>query len=246
MTYMTKKYKQDPVNHLPIFHRINVSGMNLVPYFSPYKIENVLVIQGPMSNRAVESAQRLGYNVRLIESFNYLDRTQLSPYEYDNVKIKDVFPTKYYESQEWAKQVRLRGRLDHNQVCRILNHMAAWSTCMTLSTPCIVLEHDAILLDKHELQVPRNSIHCLSDDKPVAHNSNWLCMGQPFAYSVDNHSSKRLFNKIMEEGIAEPLEVAIRLDQFMVVFNRMASRIRYADSSAVTLDSNASTLATNA
>ena len=94
--------------------------------------------------------------------------------------------------------------------------------------------------------VPRNSIHCLSDDKPLFNNSNWPWMGEPFAYSVDNHSAKRLFNKVMEEGLVDPLEVMIRLDQFMVIFDRKSSRIGYMDSSAATRDSSDTTLFVNA
>jgi hypothetical protein len=242
MTYRTDNYRNNPNAHLPLFHRLDTRGMNLVPNYSDFGISDVIVLQGPMHKRATSSAERFGYSLHLIESFNFLDRTEVSPHAYDNVKIKEVFPPLYYESQEWTNQVRLKSRLNHNQVCRILTHMAAWSKCMSMGKPCIILEHDAILMEPLKEHVPRNSIHCLSDDKPLFHNSNWPCMGEPFAYSVDNHSAKRLFNKVMEEGLVDPLEVMIRLDQFMIIFDRKSSRIRYMDSSAATLDSSDVTL----
>lgn len=246
MTYRTKKYRDFPTLHLPLFHKLDTKGMNLVQNFNFFGILDVIILQGPMHKRAISSAERFGYNLHFIESFNFLDRTEVSPHAYDNVKIKDVFPPLYYESQEWTNQVRLKSRLNHNQVCRILTHMAAWSKCMSIGRPCIILEHDAILMEPLKVHAPRNSIHCLSDDKPVFHNSNWPCMGEPFAYSVDNHSAKRLFNKVMEEGLVDPLEVMFRLDHFMVLFDKKASRIRHLDSSSVTLDSSSVTLAVNA
>jgi hypothetical protein len=246
MTYRTKKYRDNPNIHLPLFHRLDVRGMNLVQNYSNFAISDVIVLQGPMHKRAFSSAQRFGYNLHVIESFNFLDRTEVSPHAYDNVNIKDVFPPLYYQSQEWTNQVRLKSRLNHNQICRILTHMAAWSKCMSIGKPCIILEHDAILMQPLKEHAPRNSIHCLADDKPVFHNSNWPCMGETFAYSVDNHSAKRLFNKIMKEGLVDPLEIMIRLDQFMILFDKKASRIRQIDSSSVTLASSCTTLAVSA
>jgi hypothetical protein len=217
---------------------LDTKGLNLVPNFSIFNVSDVIVLQGPMSERAAVSADRLGYTLHMIESFNILDRAKVSPYDYDTVKIKDVQPSIYYQKQEWISQVRLKAKLSHNQVSRIMNHMAAWSKCMSMAKPCIVLEHDAILMQPIHEHVPRNSIHCLSDNKPAFHNTNWACMGEPFAYSIDNHSAKRLFNKIMEEGLVDPLEIMIRLDQFMILFDKKASRVRYTDSSTATLSSS--------
>lgn len=239
MTFTTKAYTDDPTTHLPIFHRIDVGGLNLVPDYSNFYVNDVLVIQGPLMERAINSAKTQGYNVKIVESFNHLDRVNLSFYEYDNVQLKNVFPGSQYTNQSWIETVRLKTRLSHNQVCRILNHMSAWIECMKITTPCIILEHDAILLNSHREHKPRNSIHCFSSVSPHFHNSGWACMGEPFAYSVDAHSANRLCNKIQKEGLVDPLEITIRLDEFMILFDRKACRIRQTDSSAVTLASSA-------
>jgi hypothetical protein len=239
MTFTTKAYIDDPVTHLPIFQRIDVGGLNLVPNYSNFYVSDVLVIQGPLMERAINSAKTQGYNVKIVESFNYLDRTNLSPYEYDNVQLRSVFPGSQYTNQSWIETIRLRARLNHNQVCRLLNHMSAWIECVKISSPCIILEHDAILLNSHIEHMPRNSIHCFSTESPYFHNSGWACMGEPFAYSVDAHSANRLCNKIQKEGLVDPLELLIRLDEFMILFEKKSCRISHADSSAVTLASSA-------
>lgn len=238
MSYRTEKYRKSPTNHQLLFHRLDTGGANLVPDFSVFEIKDVIVLQGPQYQRAVASAEKLGYRVHIIESFNFLDRTNVSPYVYESLEIKNILPPHYYQLQEWIFQTRLKSRLDHNQVCRIMSHMAAWSKCMSLARPCIILEHDAFLLQSFQNHSPRNSIYCLSKNKLALHNDNLPCMDDPFAYSVDDHSAKRLFNKIQEEGLVDPLELVIRADQFMILFNRVAGRIRYTDSKAATLASS--------
>lgn len=240
MTFTTRKYRDDSQKYLPLWHKELTKGFMLVPKLNVSTISHALIIQGPMSVRAIESARANNITPVIIESFNYMDRidpSAISPSDYNNLEIKNVFASDTYNNQEWCNHVRLRARLTHNQVCRILNHMAAWSVCMQLTTPCIVMEHNSILLSPKIDHIPKSSIHCLSNNEPFFLNSNWACMGEPFAYSVDCHSAKRLFNKVMIEGIIDPIEYMIRTDEFMIVFGRQACRINYADSSAATLDS---------
>jgi hypothetical protein len=220
-------------------YALNVDGLNLLPNMTASTINDALIIQGPFSERAIESARNLRFNTHLVKSFNYLDRVPFHPLEYSSVQIKNISPSQQHAKQSWLNHLHLKSRMTHNQACRILNHMAAWDACIAMNKPCVILEHDAFMLAGKVEHVPRNSIQCFSRATPYHHNNNWECMGEAFAYSVDRFSANRLFNKVLKEGLVDPLELMIRLDEFLVIFNRKASRISYADSSAATLDSNA-------
>jgi hypothetical protein len=216
----------DPNELVDQHQLLQVSGANLKNDYSAH-IKDVCIFQGPSSSVAVESVKSFNLNPILLESFNILDRNSISVDDYNNLQIKEIVLPEQYKNVEWVNQVRLTNhKIKHNEVCRILNHMMAWHYSMKENRPIIVMEHDTILNAQHNFHVPRNSINALATNTYNMHNENYICMDKPYAYSVDQFSSKRLFNLIMEQGIREPMEFMIRIDQFNVINHFKVLRIK--------------------
>lgn len=103
--------------------------------------------------------------------------------------------------------------------------MAIWNYCVVNNKSVIVLEHDALLLKRHTENIPRNSINMLSDFFLSEHTDNFIYGAGVHAYSLDQFSAKRLFNKVMDQGITDPLEFLFRLDEFSLVCHKKAIKV---------------------
>lgn len=209
--------------------KAKVSGLNL-PLVIDDIIETALIFSGPYTERAKESVEKFGYDSIIMPSFYYPDKFV------PNISIKDYYSNTFncvetpegFDEYSWPYQVKISGQhLTYFDVCRIFNHMSAWDYSIRTNKPIIILEHDAILHHKHEIMRPRfNSINMLSDMFYHQHNDNWVCASGVHAYALDCRAAKKLFNKIMDEGMINPLELMFRVDQFNVSISKKATKLR--------------------
>jgi hypothetical protein len=117
--------------------------------------------------------------------------------------------------------------------------MIAWDYSIRNNEPVVILENDAILYREHNFNSIRtNAITLLGDIKLHRHTDNWICGAGVYAYSVDFFSAKNLFNKVMAEGIVNPLELMFRFDEFDLIIQKKACRFQELASSAAILLSN--------
>lgn len=209
--------------------KVDVDGLNL-PLEIKDVIHTALIIQGPNSNRAVESVRQFDYNAMLVPSFYHPDRfgANITIKDYHSECFRHVEVPEGYTKGSWAYQVKLHGQhLSYYEVCRVLNHMSAWEYSIRTNEAVIVLEHDSILTERHDVMSPRfNSINMLSEVFYHQHNDNWVCGAGVYAYAVDCRMAKRLFNKVMSEGIINPLELMFRVDEFNVSIFKKATRLK--------------------
>lgn len=207
------------------FH-LKVDGLNMNVDLDT-SIKECCVIQGPLAKRAAESVVGLGMEPIIFPSFNILDRIgEIGVEDYNTTNIRTINPPTEYKHQDWTKHVKLvQSRLTHREICRILNHMAIWNYCVVNNKSVIVLEHDALLLKRHTENIPRNSINMLSDFFLSEHTDNFIYGAGVHAYSLDQFSAKRLFNKVMDQGITDPLEFLFRLDEFSLVCHKKAIKV---------------------
>jgi hypothetical protein len=209
--------------------RSEVKGLNL-PLVVEDIIDTVLIISGPYMERAKQSVENLGYKPVIVSSFYYPDKfvPNISLEDYYSESFSCVEMPKGFVENSWPYQVKLFGQhLSYSDVCRIFNHMTAWDYSIRTNKPVIILEHDSILHDRHDLMHPRfNSINMLSDIFYHQHNDNWVCAAGVHAYAIDCRVAKRLFNKIMSEGMINPLELMFRVDEFNVSISKKATKFK--------------------
>jgi len=215
-----------PKENATLKSKVTVGGLNLSLSVND-DIEDVVVFDGPCARRAINSANSLGYNVRVLPSFFYADKfAGISVSDYNADVFGNVVAPKNYQEDDWPYHVKLFSQnLTYYDVCRILNHMSAWDYSVRTNKPIIILEHDAVLLKKHENIYPRfNAINMLADNFMHQHNNNWVCGSGVFAYSLDSIAAKTLFNKVMSEGLINPLELMFRIDEFNILLFKKACR----------------------
>jgi len=209
--------------------KTRVDGLNLPLVVDDY-IETALVMEGPNTSRAIESVEKFQYESIVVPSFHYADRlgANISIKEYYSDSFSRVQAPEQYTEDSWPYQVKIAGQhLTYYDVCRIFNHMSAWDYSIRTNKPVIVLEHDVVLHTPHYHMKPRfNSINMLSDAIYHQHNDNWVCGSGVHAYAIDCRAAKKLFNKIMSEGMINPLELLFRVDEFNVTICKKATKLK--------------------
>jgi hypothetical protein len=220
---------KEPHKGAPLQARAAVNGLNLSLVVEDI-IDTALIISGPHTMRAKQSVENLGYKPVVVSSFYYPDKFAL------NISLKDYYSESFscveipigFVENSWPYQVKMLAQhLTYYDVCRIFNHMSAWDYSIRTNKPIVVLEHDAVLHDKHHFMHPRfNSINMLSDMFYHQHNDNWVCGSGVHAYAIDCRAAKKLFNKIMGEGMINPLELLFRVDEFNVSICKKATKLK--------------------
>ena len=203
---------------------MQVEGLNLLENWQ-VKIQHALVINNSDNDIARKSAEYHKLEVREIESY---DLTQKLPNDYrDKLKLKNIVIPQSHVLESWPNQVRIMNhRLEYREVARIFDHMTAWSWIISRTrTPAIILEADVCLHHALPIHLPRNSVIGLDTGGELhVHNKNYRVMPGVWAYSIDQFAARRMFNRVMEQGIREPLELMFRADQQLIVLGTTASR----------------------
>ena len=210
------------INHM---NNMEVQGLNLLENWE-LKINQVIIINNSNHDIAKKSAEY--HNLKITELESY-DLTCKLPSEYQSeLKLKNIVLPHSHVRESWHDQVRIMNhRLDHSEVARIFDHMTAWSQIVSkIRTPTIILESSACLHHALPIHLPRNSIIGLDTDGQLhIHNKNYRVMPGVWAYSIDQFAARRMFNRVMEQGIREPLELMFRADQQLIVLgSQLASR----------------------
>lgn len=205
---------------VPLERAIDVNGLSFENSWV-YEINDAYVLRGPTFELATKSAQELALLVTEFDSFNL---KEVNPECYEKIDIKNILVPEKYKHLDWLNRIRIMShRLEYADVARILNHMVAWFYCTTKGTPTIILESNARLLSKPHSHFPRSSIIGLdTKGKLHKHNNNYQVMPGVWAYSVDQFSSKRLFDSVMSNGMKEPLELMFCAHQRLILLEERA------------------------
>lgn len=235
---ITEKQLRWPKYRSSYRHRIYVHGMNMETEFND-NITKALIIPGPFQQNAEESCKKFNLKTEVLDSFYYPDKVKANFENYKSDAFRVVETPKSLSNDSWPQHIKLYSKqLTYFEVCRILNHMIAWDYSVKNNEPVIILENDAVLLEEHTYNPIRfNSITMLGDISYHYHNNNWICAKGVYAYAVDPFVAKNLFNKIMSEGLINPLELIFRLDEFNVVIQKKACRFNQLFSREAILDS---------
>jgi GR25 family glycosyltransferase involved in LPS biosynthesis len=116
-----------------------------------------------------------------------------------------------------------------SEVACALSHISLWLHCAKIDKPIVILEHDAIMVDRIQHQNSFNSIVYLGgaewvkDNWPVTfipphasdgHNYHFICRAH--AYCIDPTMAKNLLAHVLKMGICAPLDIMMRTDLFNV------------------------------
>lgn len=192
---------------------------------------------------------------RCIESCKIVGQPNIKVfYGYDGTDRKIIKTPSHLQNHNYMKWFKLMDQaLSITEVACALGHLAIWAECMTLDKPIVILEHDAVMLQKydtfkfynaieylgHSLEVSRtipamgvNSIEALPQaiknkniiPTPIIRSlvPNVVNHGYVFplgfhAYAIDPMMARRLFTKVLSEGLVNPIDAIAEIGEFEVV-----------------------------
>lgn len=119
--------------------------------------------------------------------------------------------------------------MTRGEVACALSHISLWVHCAMIDQPIVVLEHDAVMLEKFLHHNSYNTIVYLGgsewvEDKwPLTYipphategpNYHFICRAH--AYSIDPPMAKNLLAHVLKMGIHAPLDIMMRADLFNI------------------------------
>jgi len=145
----------------------------------------------------------------------------------DEIKVPE-----HLNNKDWLKWIKCSNpTLDKTEISIFLAHISLWAECAEQDKPIVILEHDAIVLQKITQHFAMNAIIYLGSHEQVGNNfiSNavpimmqWQglrCLCRAHAYSIDPFIARRLLSSVMVTGINKSVDVYMRSDIFTQIQN---------------------------
>lgn len=137
------------------------------------------------------------------------------------IKIPDHAKDKTWFS--WLKWVDKE--LSITEIAVALSHISLWAHCIEIDRPIIILEHDAIMVQKITDHPVTGCLHYLGSYEQAkqgwkvlitpphatkGNNYHFICRAH--AYGIDPWSAKNALSYVLKYGICESLDIMLRSD----------------------------------
>lgn len=166
-----------------------------------------------LANRCIQSCEALEIPNQIWEA---IDGTK------GHINIPDHLQHCSY--LKWIKKIN--PALATTEVCVVLSHFTLWARCVEIDQPIVILEHDAVMLQKITHHYAFNNIIYLGSIEqketqtwcPIPlHgqlNPNYRFLCRTHAYSIDPMIARQLIAHIIKFGITSSIDVFMRADIF--------------------------------
>lgn len=144
----------------------------------------------------------------------------------------EIKPPDHLADRTWLKWIKCcNPTLDKSEIANFLTHVSLWAECAELDKPIVILEHDAIMLQRVTEHPAVNIIVYLGSHEQVEKNFDWCpipmmlqfqgfrCLGRAHAYSIDPFIARRLLASVLENGINKSIDVFMKADIFTQIQN---------------------------
>ena len=161
-----------------------------------------------------ESCDKVGQEWEYWEAYNGLDG-EIKDASHHNAIMECLKVTDHY--------------MTRGEVACALSHISLWAKCVIEDQPLIVLEHDAVMVEKYEHHAVYNSICYLGGHEQVKQgwkvlptpphasegpNYHFICRAH--AYAIDPAVAKNMLAHVLKMGICGPLDILLRADIFPI------------------------------
>lgn len=119
--------------------------------------------------------------------------------------------------------------LTRGEVACALSHISLWAKCVLDQKPLVVLEHDAVMLQKYESHALYNSICYLGSHEQyrlgwkviptpphASEGPNYHFLCRAHAYAIDPAVAKNMLAHVIKYGICSSLDMMLRADIFPI------------------------------
>jgi GR25 family glycosyltransferase involved in LPS biosynthesis len=184
-------------------------------------VAHIITIKGNetserLSKRCQYSCEKVGQDYTVWDAF---DGTSGTIYYPDHAKDQDHY--------RFLKQ--MNDRLTIGETATILSHYSLWAKCVAEDQPLVVLEHDAIMIQRYWSHNGFNQINYLGNlqqyqegrwpDFPphaaATKNHKFICRAH--AYAIDPAVARQLIAHVIRFGLSAPADMLIRADIFPIV-----------------------------
>ena len=144
-------------------------------YSYDYSVENAYIItmkgnkiSESLSDRCASSCDSVGQKYTIFPAFDGSNGNIIVPPQYEN--------------SPWLKWIKIyTDILSPTQIACYYSHFSLWAKCLELDRPIVILEHDAIMVNKYDFHLSYNSIVYLG-------SSEQYLEGSP-VYSIPPHGT---------------------------------------------------------
>lgn len=168
------------------------------------------------SKRCQESCDEVGMPYQVWDAYNGIS---------DNIE-----PPDHLKDDSVMSLIKLTDHyLTRGEVACALSHISLWAHCAKIDKPIVILEHDAVMVEKFQQIKSYNSIVYLGGDEwarmgwqvfPVpphaSEGPNYLFICRAHAYAIDPQMAKNLLAYVIKMGICAPLDIMLRADLFNI------------------------------
>jgi hypothetical protein len=193
-------------------------------YSYDYSVEGAYIItmkgnaiSESLSDRCAKSCDSVGQKYNIFTAFDGSNGNIIVPPQYEN--------------SPWLKWIKIyTDILSPTQIACYYSHFSLWTKCLELDRPIIILEHDAIMVNKYDFHLSYNSIVYLGSSEQYLEGSpvysipphgtsdksrnRFICRAH--AYAIDPPIAKNLISHTIKYGITTSLDVNIRSDLFAI------------------------------
>jgi GR25 family glycosyltransferase involved in LPS biosynthesis len=147
---------------------------------------------------------------------------------FDGTSGKIVYPDHAKDQDHYRFLKQMNDKLTVTEVATILSHYSLWAHCVKIDIPIVILEHDAIMVNKYAWHDGWNQINYLGNYSQLetgwpsfpphsAATKNYKFICRAHAYAVDPAVARQLVSHVIKFGIAAPADMLIRADLFPLV-----------------------------
>ena len=147
---------------------------------------------------------------------------------FDGTSGQIIYPDHAKDQDHYRFLKQMNDKLTITEVATILSHYSLWAHCVKIDIPIVILEHDAIMVNKYAWHDGWNQINYLGNYSQLetgwpsfpphsAATKNYKFICRAHAYAVDPAVARQLVAHVIRFGLASPADMLIRADLFPLV-----------------------------
>lgn len=173
-----------------------------------------------LASRCAESCNLVGQEFEHWEAFDGTDNCTIA------------IPAKF-SNQSWLNLIKFTSyKMTVSEIACALSHISLWIHCIEVDKPIVILEHDAVLVNKYIKHAFRNSICWLGNESglnqykegafPITsppmpgETKNTIHIDTCQAYAIDPLSANQLLVSLLDRGLYAPVDIMIKSNKFCI------------------------------
>jgi GR25 family glycosyltransferase involved in LPS biosynthesis len=147
---------------------------------------------------------------------------------FDGTSGQIYYPEHAQNQDHYSFLKQMNDKLTITETATILSHYSLWAHCVKIDIPIVILEHDAIMVQRYAWHDGWNQINYLGNYSQLetgwpsfpphsAATKNYKFICRAHAYAIDPAVARQLVSHVIRFGLSAPADMLIRADIFPLV-----------------------------